>query len=109
MTRACRFRLAADGGLVALARERLELSAADPAQVAFSPDGATPVVSERGTDPDVVRKSSGGMTHVSDDERYSSLNDRVCAIARAVQRRPHDPASMWYSRSPISLGKPLAA
>jgi 6-phosphogluconolactonase len=46
------FRLATDGGLVALAGERLELSAADadPAQVAFSPDGATLVVSERGTD-----------------------------------------------------------
>ena len=46
------FRLAADGALVALAGDRLELSApdADPAQVAFSPDGATLVVSERGTD-----------------------------------------------------------
>ena len=46
------FRLDADGRLAALPGGALELSApdADPAQVAFSPDGSTLVVSERGTD-----------------------------------------------------------
>jgi hypothetical protein len=33
----------------------------------------------------------GSMTHVSDDERYGWLNDRVCAIAGAVQPRLDGP------------------
>jgi hypothetical protein len=32
----------------------------------------------------------GSMTHVSDDERYRWLNDRVCAVAGAVQPHPDD-------------------
>ena len=46
------FRLGSDGRLSALHDSERELSApgADPAQVAFSPDGSTLVVSERGTD-----------------------------------------------------------
>ena len=46
------FRIGADGRLSALAGEPRELSApgAVPAQVSFSPDGSTLVVSERGTD-----------------------------------------------------------
>jgi 6-phosphogluconolactonase len=45
------FRIA-DGGLVELDAGRHPLSSdqADPAQVAFSPDGSTLVVTERGTD-----------------------------------------------------------
>jgi 6-phosphogluconolactonase len=46
------FRLANDGRLSALPGSARELSApgADPAQVSFSPDGSTLVVTERGTD-----------------------------------------------------------
>ena len=33
----------------------------------------------------------GSMTHVSDDHRYTWLNDRVCAVAGAVERRPDGP------------------
>jgi len=45
------FRLAADGRLSELgARHGLSAPGSDPAQVAFSPDGSTLVISERGTD-----------------------------------------------------------
>jgi 6-phosphogluconolactonase (cycloisomerase 2 family) len=44
-----------DGGLMALAGSRRELgSDADPAQVGFTPDGASLVVTERGTDSIVI-------------------------------------------------------
>lgn len=33
----------------------------------------------------------GSMTHVSDDDRYAWLNDRVCAVAGEVQARPDGP------------------
>ena len=32
----------------------------------------------------------GGMTHISDDERYRWLNDAFCAVAGEVQHRRED-------------------
>ena len=100
------FRLAADGGLVALAGGRLELSApdADPAQVAFSPDGATLVVSERGTDslttfaiaadgstaPAASLPPPGRLrTASSSRRRADSSSPRLPAVRSA--RHPHPP------------------
>lgn len=33
----------------------------------------------------------GSMTHVSDDDRYAWLNDRVCAVSGEVQTRADGP------------------
>jgi 6-phosphogluconolactonase (cycloisomerase 2 family) len=64
------FRIDGGGRLSALRGDTLELSAsgADPAQVAFSPDGSTLVVSERGTDSltayEIAPDGSAGEKHV---------------------------------------------
>ena len=49
------------------------------------------------------------MTHVSDDERYLWLNDRVCAIAGAVQPRPDDPGFDVVLEVADLAWEPLAA
>lgn len=51
----------------------------------------------------------GSMTHVSDDERYRWLNDRVCAIAGAVQPRPDDPGFDVVLEIADLAWEPLAA
>jgi len=38
--------------------------------------------------PDRRRHLVGGMTHLSDDERYSWLNDAYCVVVGEVQSRP---------------------
>jgi hypothetical protein len=40
--------------------------------------------------PDGRRHLVGGMTHLSDDERYSWLNDAYCVVVGEVQSRPDD-------------------
>ncbi len=53
-------------------------------------DGATILFSWNGfgrIEADGVRQLVGAMTHVSDDDRYSWLNDVICAVCGAVQPR----------------------
>jgi hypothetical protein len=75
-------------------------------------DGATILFAWSG----LGRRSDGGglelvgsMTHVSDDERYSWLNDRVCAIAGAVQPRADDPGFDVVLEIADLAWEPLAA
>ena len=55
-------------------------------------DGATILFAWRGLARHVngMRQLVGTMTHVTDDDRYRWLNDRVCAVAGEV--RPRDDA-----------------
>jgi hypothetical protein len=51
-------------------------------------DGATILFTLRGyarRGPTEMRELVGSVTHVSDDERYRWLNDRLCAIAGEVR------------------------
>jgi hypothetical protein len=50
-------------------------------------DGATILFTWQGLarQADGLRQLTGSMTHVTDDERYRWLNDRVCAVAGEVR------------------------
>lgn len=60
------------------------LEADDGATILFAWDGLARLAD------DGTRQLLGSMTHVSDDERYRWLNDRLCAVAGEV--RPRDGA-----------------
>jgi hypothetical protein len=54
-------------------------------------DGATIAIAWQGlarTNGDGMRELSGSLTHVTADERYRWLNDRVCAVSGEVRPRP---------------------
>lgn len=55
-------------------------------------DGATILFAWQGParQADGMRQLVGAMTHVTDDERYGWLNDRVCAVVGEVRRREDD-------------------
>lgn len=54
-------------------------------------DGATILFAWHGygrVDTDGVSQLVGGMTHVTDDDRYRWLNDAYCAVAGELRKRP---------------------
>ncbi|MGH2595780.1 MAG: DUF3237 family protein [Actinomycetota bacterium] len=69
-----------DGALVPAFRGALETD--DGATILFSWDGLARL------DPTGMRQLVGSITHVTDDERYTWLNDRVGAVEGEV--RPRD-------------------
>ena len=69
-----------DGALVPEFRGVLETD--DGATILFSWDGLA-TLTDTG-----MRRLAGSMTHLSDDDRYAWLNDRVCALTGEV--RPRD-------------------
>jgi len=69
----------ADGALVPEFRGVLETD--DGATILFSWDGLA-TTTETG-----MRRLAGSMTHLTDDERYAWLNDRVCALTGEIRPR----------------------
>jgi hypothetical protein len=69
----------ADGVLTPSFRGVLETD--DGATILFAWDGLTR------NGPEGMRELVGSMTHLTDDERYRWLNDRVCALTGEVRPR----------------------
>jgi hypothetical protein len=71
-----------DGALEPSFRGVLETD--DGASILFRWDGLARLT------PSGMRELLGAMFHVSDDERYGWLNERVCAVEGEVRPRPDD-------------------
>ena len=71
-----------DGALEPSFRGVLETD--DGASILFRWDGLARLT------PSGMRELLGAMFHVSDDDRYRWLNDRVCAVEGEVRPRPDD-------------------